>query len=109
MPIENIGVDIEDISRFCNLEFNKNKQFYEKIFTREEIDYCLKKANPYQHFATRFCAKEAFIKAISHPILDYKSIEIRIDNKKPYIYWNQKKYLVSLAHEKDKAIAFIVI
>jgi len=105
----NIGVDIEDISRFKELDFNQNKKFYEKIFNVNEIKYCLSKKDPYQHFAARFCAKEAFIKAISKPIKDYKDIEIRIKNNKPFIIWNDTKHLLSLSHEKDKAIAFVMV
>lgn len=109
MRIINIGVDIEDISRFSKLEYEENKNFYEKIFTDKEIDYCLKRPNPYQHFAARFCAKEAFIKAFSKKKIDYKSIEIKIKDDKPYIEWVKNKVFVSLAHEKDKAIAFVII
>ena len=104
-----IGVDIEDISRFKNKEYNKNKIFYNKIFTKKEISYCLAKKNPYQHFAVRFCAKEAFIKAINESIKDYKDIEIKVKNNKPFIIWNDKKHLLSLSHEKDKAIAFVIV
>lgn len=105
----NIGVDIEDISRFRELDFNQNKKFYEKIFNKNEIKYCLSKRDSYPHFAVRFCAKEAFIKAMSESIKDYKDIEIRTKNKKPFIIWNDTKHLLSLSHEKDKAIAIVVV
>ena len=103
-----VGVDIESISRFRKLNFNKNKLFYKKIFNEKEIDYCLDKSDPYQHFAARFCAKEAFIKAINKPIKDYKEIEIKEKNKKPFILWDGKEYILSLSHDKDKAIAFVI-
>ena len=54
-----IGTDIEDVARFEN----RPTHFYERIFTTEEITYCQSKANPAQHFAARFCAKEALVKA----------------------------------------------
>ena len=41
MGISNIGIDIVNIERFRNKEYNKNKFFYEKIFTNSEIKYCL--------------------------------------------------------------------
>lgn len=109
MEIVGIGVDIEDISRFENLPFDKNKTFYEKIFTQKEINYCLKKANPYQHFAVRFCAKEAFIKAINQKVNDYKSIEITIIKNKPSIKWKDLKVFLSLSHDKNKSIAFVLV
>ena len=36
MGISNIGIDIVNIERFRNKEYNKNKFFYEKIFTNSE-------------------------------------------------------------------------
>jgi len=56
--VMNVGIDIEEISRFLSINYSKRKSFYQKIFTRKEIDYCLTFSNPYPHFTTRFCAKE---------------------------------------------------
>ena len=104
-----IGVDIEDISRFRNLPYEKNKLFYGRIFTLNEINYCLNKSNPSQHFAVRFCAKEAFMKAMLKEVKDYKKIEVKFNEEKPYIEWPELKVKLSLAHEKDKAIAFVIV
>ena len=38
--------------------------FLNKIYTRNELDYCLAKFNKYQHLAARFAAKEAIYKAL---------------------------------------------
>ena len=38
--------------------------FREKIFSAGEIAYCETKKNKYQHYAARFSAKEAFMKAL---------------------------------------------
>ena len=43
-----IGVDIENISKFQNLEQSKDRKFLKKIFTDFEIDYCFQKINPAQ-------------------------------------------------------------
>jgi len=109
-----IGVDIEDINRFEN----KSQEFLDRIYTKKEQEYCLSKPNPASHFAVRFCAKEAVIKAlnsidISHPRLN--QIEIFHDEKK----YPKVKLLtnvnydliieVSLSHDKTKAIAFVTI
>ena len=109
MAITGIGADIEDISRFKKLPFNKNKTFYMNIFTENEIEYCLKKADPYQHFAVRFCAKEALIKAMNQQVKDYKSIEVVFNKNKPSIKYSGAKVWLSLTHEKDKAAAFVVV
>jgi holo-[acyl-carrier protein] synthase len=104
-----IGVDIEDINRFENLDYKKNHNFYHKIFTENEIEYCLSKKNPYRHFAVRFCAKEAFIKAINKKNIDMKEIEIIFNRETPFIKWQDNISLLSLSHEKDKAIAFVMV
>lgn len=54
-----IGVDCEEIRRFEGM----SSTFENKVFTAGEIDYCKGKVNPEQHFAARFAAKEALIKA----------------------------------------------
>ena len=104
-----IGVDIEDISRFSKLKYERNKNFYKKIFTKNEIEYCIKYKDPYPHFTVRFCAKEAAIKALNKKIR-LTDIEIKIVNKKPImkipIY---KQCFVSLSHTNKLAIAFVLI
>lgn len=109
-----IGVDIEDIERFKD----KSQEFLDRIFTQNEQDYCLSKPCPQNHFAARFCAKEAVIKALSalnitHPRLN--QIEVFHDeNKFPRIKILDTKYAnltidISLSHDKTKAIAFATI
>ena len=66
MTLQSIGTDIEEVSRFRNKKYSENKSFYKKIFTDDEIDYCLGKIDPYPHFTARFCAKEATIKALKN-------------------------------------------
>ena len=109
-----IGVDIEDISRFED----KTQDFLDRIYTQNEQEYCLSKPNPASHFAVRFCAKEAVVKAlnasgISHPRLS--QIEVyHGENKAPKIRFSESGYEnltieVSLSHDKTKAIAFVTI
>lgn len=109
-----IGVDIEDIKRFED----KSQEFLDRIYTKEEQEYCLSKPRPSSHFAVRFCAKEAVIKAlnsmgINHPRLN--KIEIYHDkNKCPQVkllndFNNKLTIRVSLSHDKTKAIAFVMI
>lgn len=110
-----IGVDIEEISRFEN----KNQNFLNRIYTKKEQEYCLSKPNPASHFAVRFCAKEAVIKALNsislkHP--QFNQIEIYHDERKfPKIKLpDEESYVnlaveVSLSHDKTKAIAFVTI
>ena len=109
MAISGIGIDIEDIGRFRRLSFQKNKEFYQRIFNEEEIAYCRSKKDPAQHFAARFCAKEAFIKASPVKISDYKSMVVLVKKGKPCLLWKGKKALLSLTHDKDKAAAVVIL
>jgi len=103
------GIDIEEISRFSKKKFSNNESFYNKIFTKSEIDYSLKKSNPYPHFTARFCAKEATIKALNNKI-SYKEIEVIMKNKKPMINLpNKKTAMVSISHTKNYAVVLVVL
>lgn len=64
MNLVSVGIDIADVGRFRRMAFRKNSQFYSRIFTKKEIAYCLSRPDPSPHFAARFAAKEAVIKAV---------------------------------------------
>lgn len=108
-PSQSIGVDIEDISRFSQKPYQDNIGFYQKIFSKQEIEYCLSKKNPYPHFAARFCAKEAFMKATGFIDVEYPTIEVVKLEERPYISYNEHLYSVSLSHEQEKAIAVVIV
>lgn len=57
-----IGIDSVDISRFDEYHTHDHT-FLEKLFSPQEIAYCLSQPKPAQHFASRFAAREAFFKA----------------------------------------------
>ena len=109
-----VGVDIEDISRFKN----KSDEFLHRVYTQDELLYCARCKNPAPRLAARFCAKEAVVKAMStiyNKTIPYSKIEIcKKENGAPYINMlidELKKYKISLSlsHEKEKAIAFVVV
>jgi|TARA_B110000438_G_scaffold212726_1_gene204883 holo-[acyl-carrier protein] synthase len=105
-----IGVDIEEISRFSKHEYKNKKKLYEKIFSIDEINYCLNKHDPYPHFTARFCAKEAVIKAIGNKKINLKDIEVVLVDSKPIIKSSHvKTCFVSLSHTKTHAIAFVIV
>jgi holo-[acyl-carrier protein] synthase len=61
--IKGIGVDIVEVSRIQEV-IKRHKNFIGRVFTPSECDYCLSKRRPYLHFAVRFAAKEAAVKAL---------------------------------------------
>ena len=110
MGISNIGIDIVDIDRFRKKEYGKNKIFYEKIFSKSEIKYCLSFKNKSEHFAGKFAIKEAVKKSIKEKI-SFTEIVTSHNNSKPKIILKKKlnyKFLVSISHEKDFAIAMVI-
>jgi holo-[acyl-carrier protein] synthase len=109
-----VGVDIIEVRRVENL-VKKNPRFLSKVFTDTEIAYCSSKFNPYQHFAARFAAKEAFFKALGRKI---KWTDVGIKNLpsgKPVleIQGGQnlpfRKAEVSISHLKDYAVAAVIL
>ena len=110
MEISNVGVDIVNIERFRKKEYNENKKFYEKIFTKSEIKYCLSFKNKSEHFAGKFAIKEAVKKSIKEKI-SFTEIVTSHNNSKPKIILKKKlnyRFLVSISHEKDFAIAMVI-
>ena len=84
-----VGADIESIERFRRLSFNKDKIFFNKVFTKKELDYSFSKKEPASHLAARYAGKEAAIKALSslgRKNLDYKKVEIF--NNKSGFQWS---------------------
>ena len=59
-----IGVDVVQISRIDSLLNRWGDRFLHRVFTKNEIQYCLLRKNPSPHLAVRFAAKEAFLKAL---------------------------------------------
>jgi holo-[acyl-carrier protein] synthase len=59
-----VGTDIVPVDRIAALMRDSGAAFLERWFTTREIDYCSSKAVPSRHFAARFAAKEAVVKAL---------------------------------------------
>jgi len=115
------GVDIIEIERVKEIIEDTNGKFCERVFTKKEIEYCeSKKAQKYQHYAARFAAKEAVLKAISQLLeskfdIEWKQIEILNDeNSRPYVNLlkegiNITDIDISISHCKTYAVASVVV
>lgn len=70
------GTDIIEIARIKE-EIDRHKEaFLNRIYTKNEIEYCeSKKLMKYQHYAARFAAKEAIFKAISKKLDNKYSVK----------------------------------
>lgn len=58
-----IGVDIVEIPRMERI-LKRTPSFAERVFTEEERAYCDASARPAAHYASRFAAREAVLKAL---------------------------------------------
>ena len=57
-----VGTDLIEIHRIRRVLDREGDHFLHKIFTAEELQYCLKMQDPVPSLAARFAAKEAFQK-----------------------------------------------
>ena len=84
-----VGVDLVECYRIENLFQKQAKAFLDKIYTEEEIEYCMRFKNPIPSLSARFAAKEAVSKAFGTGIgedLDWKSLDSRKENR-PFELW----------------------
>jgi holo-[acyl-carrier protein] synthase len=72
-----IGVDLIEIER-VGRALKRYPGFRDRCFTADEQAYCDSRANPAQHYAARFAAKEAVGKALGSGVLfTWREVEIR--------------------------------
>tara|TARA_B100001142_G_C13939831_1_gene502750 strand:+ start:190 stop:570 length:381 start_codon:yes stop_codon:yes gene_type:complete len=124
MKIYGIGTDIVSVDRIK--KSLKNKNFLIRLFCKEEMLKCAKLIYPYNCYAKRFAAKEAFSKAlgtgISNGINFNEIIVMNEKNGKPFIklkgntmkiikkkFKKKPKIALSLSDEKKYAVAFVTI
>jgi len=118
------GVDIVEVFRMRDAIEQWGGNFLSKIFTPREISYSNSRRFACQHFAARFAAKEAVIKAFGEPRkfpLQWTNIEVLNDPEgKPVLAFHDdalklkknKKIsdvIVSMSHSKNYAIASVIM
>jgi holo-[acyl-carrier protein] synthase len=57
------GIDIIEVERIAT-RVGRESGFRELVFSKNEIAYCDSKSKSFEHYAARFAAKEAFLKAV---------------------------------------------
>jgi holo-[acyl-carrier protein] synthase len=106
-----IGVDIIDVRRIAKLI--KSKRFLDRVYTKEEVRYCMPKVNRAQHFAVRFATKEAVWKALGRKKISHRDIGVKnmADGKPVAIIEGKpdKRISISLSHTDDYAVAVAII
>lgn len=119
------GVDIISVTRMKEV-MDRNPAFVERGFTEGERAYCESKPHPHIHFAARFAAKEAALKALGiglTPVgIDKVLLEIEVERKvgPPRLVLRGQmdsaaKSLgifdvsLSLSHTEEQAVASVVM
>jgi len=118
--IKGIGNDIIEVARLQAAIKRQGQRFLDEVFTSVEQDYCLKHTQSERHFAGRFAAKEAILKAFGTGLrqgISWLDIEITNDERgKPCVKLSEKleakfhspQLMISISHCKEYATAFAV-
>ena len=121
--IYGIGTDIFDVKRMKSA-MDKDPGFCKSVLSEAEIAYCEKLKFRHQHFAARFSAKEAFLKALGtgwREGISFPDIEVYHDELgKPHIRLHRKaeekarqlgisRIHVSLSHSRELATAMVIL
>lgn len=62
--IVGLGTDIVEIVRIGRMIERHGEQFINRVYTAEEVKHCQRRKHSYEHFAGRWAAKEAVMKAL---------------------------------------------
>ncbi|MCI0589827.1 MAG: holo-ACP synthase [Planctomycetes bacterium] len=117
------GVDLVEIPRFARVLREWGERFEARIFTEGERAYCRRRAPAETHFAARFAAKEAVMKALGtgwRGGVTWKDIEVvRAPGGPPTVRLGGvcagiardrgiARLHLSLTHDAGIALAFVV-
>lgn len=123
MDIIGIGLDATDIDRVAAALDRYGDRFLRRVFTDNEISYCLSRRNPAPHLAGRFAAKEATMKALgtgrSRGVL-WRDIEVVRRGGPPqlelhggaahrYAALNGTRILLTITHSRNLALAQVLL
>ncbi len=119
-----IGVDIVRVARMSAAISKHGDKFLNRVFCEQEIANCSKRVEPTPCYAARFAAKEAYVKALGTgfskgitlaqvcveklatgaPTLKPKGAALKAAKE-----LGVARIHLSLTHEKDAAVAVVII
>ncbi|HZV82560.1 MAG TPA: holo-[acyl-carrier-protein] synthase [Geobacteraceae bacterium] len=118
------GIDIAEISRFERFVSERNVALLERLFTLRERQYCSARRLAAQHYALRFAAKEAFLKALGTGLrngINWLDMEVVNDDfGKPvlelsgnaaahFVAAGGDRCHLSLSHDAGCAVAMVIL
>jgi len=113
MAVVGVGTDIVEVKRIE--AFAQKPGALERIFSPEEIAYCMSRTNRFEHLAVRFAAKEAVYKALPFNEIAFRNIQVKnLENGKPQVIVADKRMknlsvFISLSHTRSYAVACVVV
>ena len=121
MKVLGIGTDIIECLRIAQMIERHGELFINRVYTPYEIRYCSSRKQATQHYAGRWAAKEAILKALGtgwRRGISWRDIEVRNDSQgKPVVglrggardlveQLGIREMLVSISHCRSHAMAY---
>ena len=118
-----LGLDATDIDRIAGTIERYGERFLRRVFTDGEVAYCTRRKVPAIHFAGRFAAKEAAMKALgtghAHGVL-WRDVEVVRRGGPPqlelhggaarrFASMGGRSSLVTITHSDALALAQVII
>jgi holo-[acyl-carrier protein] synthase len=117
-----IGTDIIECARIAQMIEKHGELFLQRVFTQREINYCASRRTANQHYAGRWAAKEAALKALGTGWakgIQWTDVEVQNeDSGQPKIVLANRarevadslgirELLLSISHCRSHAVAFV--
>ncbi len=121
--VTGIGTDLVEIDRIAR-SLARTPRLRERVFGAAEILYCEARGRPAQHYAARFAAKEAFLKALGMGLFEGVALsDIEVARESEGAPWLRlgasaaraleqrgcHRALLSLSHSGNFAIAVVLV
>ncbi|MFZ0430794.1 MAG: holo-ACP synthase [Acidobacteriota bacterium] len=118
-----LGIDIVEVPRIRKA-LEGGHALAQRVFTEAELEYCEARKNKYQHFAGRFAAKEAALKALGtgwQEGIRWQDVEVvpgelgkpelRFHGRAQEILAERKatSALLTISHASEYAVAAVVL
>jgi holo-[acyl-carrier protein] synthase len=120
MAVRGLGVDLVAIPRMREVIARWDERFLRRVFTEGEIAYCRARRDPVPHFAARFAAKEAGMKALGTGLrlgVKWRELEVQRERgqaprlilhgrtREVGLARGGRRMLLALTHDGDYAMA----
>lgn len=122
--IVGVGIDIAPVARFETALRDPDDSLRDAVFTSAEAAYCESKRYPARHFAARFAAKEASLKALGGAgagLPPFRDVEVCVEESgvpRIELHGRLREIVarrridaihLSLSHTEDLAAAVVVM